>query len=37
MSEVAEKAGYSDLAAFSKAFKLKMGVSPKQYREKYKK
>jgi AraC-like DNA-binding protein len=37
MSEVAEKAGYSDLAAFSKAFKLRMGISPKQYREKYKK
>ena len=37
LSEVAEKAGYSDLAAFSKAFKLHKGISPKQYREKHKK
>ncbi len=33
VGEVAEKAGYSDLAAFSKAFKLKIGVAPTAYRE----
>ncbi len=37
ISEIAEKTGYGDLAAFSKAFKEKMKISPKQYREQNKK
>ncbi|MBR2042887.1 MAG: helix-turn-helix domain-containing protein [Clostridia bacterium] len=37
ISEVAENAGYSDLSSFSKAFKERVGVPPKAYREANKK
>ena len=33
VSEIAETAGYSDLAAFSKAFKNRTGCSPSSYRK----
>lgn len=36
VAEIAENAGYNDIAAFSKAFKLKTGISPLAYRNKYK-
>jgi len=34
VSEISEKVGYTQLAAFSKAFKELYGVSPKEFREK---
>ncbi len=35
ISEIAERVGYFDMAAFSKAFKKHTGYTPNQYRKKY--